>query len=310
MEKFTSKNAFVALLLSLSSIPCSAVDVGGVEIPEMTFEEVGTAVYTDAFFKSFFEQQYGLSFKEAFGIDVYTTEVVLEEAVEAKGYYRLVHPYKQLCEEVIPQNETWGCAFYYMEDSDYLRINAVEPGKAYVDVFLLENLGIYPMDGMYEYETPLFPASGAWWMMGYDMEVPDDYYLVRDGDVFTVKPTPAEDFDSENTKNVNTPLMTVAMWTDPVNYGTVERYYPASVGSCDFRVELRFKTSGVEYIGDSASVQVSGGSGTISVYGADEVVVMDINGRVIYRGAQGIVAMASGIYIVKVREMTAKVVVK
>jgi len=310
MKNFTLKSALIALVLTPFAIPQQAA---GFEFPaeERTFSVVGTAEYTDAFFKSFFEQQYGESFKEAFGMDAYTTEVTLEECDQQKGYYRLVNPYKKLCTEIIPANEVWGAVFYYMPDTDFLRIDATDPDKAYVDSYLMENLGIYPVDGIYEYETPLYAASGAWWLKTSGAEVPDDFYLVRDGDTYTVKPTPAEDFDFSNKTNVNTPLLTIAMWTDPVDYGTVERYFPASVGGCDFRLVIKPETTGIDSIASSAAA-VCAGHGTISVTGDSSVAVTvsDLNGRVIYSGVPATVNAAAGLYIVKAGSTVAKVIVR
>lgn len=310
MKIFT--NRFASLFLVFSSVAtAAAVDFGDISIEDMTFKPAGTAEYTDCFFKTFFEQQYGASFSETFGMDAYTTTVVLEESEQISGYYRLVHPYKQLCEEIIPLNETWAYGFYYMEESDYMRINAIDRSKAYVDSYLMENSGIYPMDGIYEYETPLYPSSAAWWQSSDGEEINPDYFLVNDGDTFTVKPTPAEDFDTTNPTNTATPLFTVAMWTDPVSYGTVERYFPASVGTCDFKLVLHLDNSAIDEI-SAETLSATGGKGFISFGASAEgrVSVYSLNGTEIYNGVPQTIAATPGLYIVKSGAKAVKVIVK
>lgn len=310
MKIFT--NQFASLFLVFSSVAtAAAVDFGDISIEDMTFKPAGTAEYTDCFFKTFFEQQYGASFSETFGMDAYTTTVVIEESEQISGYYRLVHPYKQLCEEIIPQNETWAYVFYYMEESDYMRINAIDRSKAYIDSYLMENSGIYPMDGMYEYETPLYPSSAAWWQSSGGEDINPDYFLVNDGDTFTVKPTPAEDFDATDPTNTATPLFTVAMWTDPVTYGTAERYFPASVGTCDFKLVLHLDNSAIDEV-YAGPVSVTGGEGFISFNAASDetVTVYNLNGTIIYTGAPGTIAVTPGLYIAKSGSHTVNVRVK
>ncbi|MDE5983058.1 MAG: T9SS type A sorting domain-containing protein [Duncaniella sp.] len=126
-----------------------------------------------------------------------------------------------------------------------------------------------------------------------------------------MKPTPAEDFDATNPTNTATPLFTVAMWTDPVSYGTVERYFPASVGTCDFKLVLHLDNSAIDEI-SAEPVSVTGGEGFISFNTASDetVTVYNLNGTIIYTGAPGTIAVTPGLYIAKSGSHTVKVSVK
>ncbi len=250
MKILSLRNTALALGVALTA-SANAVEIGDIVIEDLVFEPVGTAEYTDPFFKAVFEQMYGMSFKETFGIDNYTTTVTLEEATTVPGYYRLVHPYKQLCEEIIPQNEMWGAAFYYIEDSDYMRINMVDPQKAFVDTYLMESTGIFPMDGIYNYETPLYVTSGVWYLNTSGIEPAESWYLHEQDGVWML-PAVADESVDLGGMHIS-PLMTIAMWTDMETYGTVERYFPAP--TTDFRLVLHKTTTGVESIESSAAVE-------------------------------------------------------
>lgn len=228
-----------------------AAEIGDIVIGDLEFTTVGTAEFTDPFFKAFFEQMYGVSFKETFGIDNYTTTVALEEATTVPGYYRLVHPYKQLCEEVLASNEMWGAVFYYMEDSDYMRFNLTDPQKGYLDTFLMESTGLYPMDGIYSYETPLYVTSGVWYLGTGGMEVSESWYLHEKDGIYTIDASADEAVDLGGMQIY--PLMTIAMWTDMETAGTVERYFPAP--TTDFRLALHKTTTGTESIDTSTAVE-------------------------------------------------------
>lgn len=250
MKILNLRNAALAFGLALTA-SANAVEIGDIVIEDLEFTTVGTAEYTDPFFKAFFEQMYGMSFKETFGIDNYTTTVALEEATTVPGYYRLVHPYKQLCEEVLAANEMWGAVFYYMEDSDYMRFNLSDPEKGYLDTFLMESTGLYPMDGIYSYETPLYVTSGVWYLGTGGMEVADSWYLHEKDGIYTID-APADDAVDLGGMQIY-PLMTIAMWTDMETAGTVERYFPAP--TTDFRLVLHKTTTGVESIESDAAVE-------------------------------------------------------
>ena len=251
MKTSSLRTAALALGMALCASGAGAVEIGDIVIDDLEFTTVGTAEYTDPFFKAFFEQMYGLSFKETFGVDGYTTTVALEEATTVPGYYRLVHPYKQLCQEILPANEMWGAAFFYMEDSDYMRFNLTDPQKGYLDTYLMESTGIFPMDGIYNYETPLYVTSGVWYLSTGGMDVADSWYMHGADNVYTVA-APGSDCVDLGGMQIS-PLMTIAMWTDMETYGTVERYFPASTD--EFRLVLHRTTTGAAAPATSAAVE-------------------------------------------------------
>lgn len=304
MKIVTLRSAACALGLSLSIAAANAVEIGDINIEDLEFETVGTAEYTDPFFQAFFETTYGQTIKEAFGIDAYTTTVALEEAKGVPGYYRLVHPYKDLCEKIIPTSETWGAVFMYMEDGDYIRISATDPQKAYIDNYLMENTGIYPMDGINTYEAPLYASCGAWWLKTSGVDVPDSWYLHGNDGTYMMDATESDAVTVEGT--TVTPLFTIAMWSDPVTFGTVETHYDASPAS--FKLVISKKTTGVDRVEAISMPAVRAGRGCVVL--GEAATVTDLGGRVVSAGRSGSVSVVPGVYIVSNGKSAVKVAVR